>query len=126
MKKLNTQSLLVQTRELIRLVKEAEERYSKGKEEGTEYDFFEVVKPSVESFEQTVKSWLAESLPYIKANRPKYIYEEQLNSVEENANEIFMQSYFCKIHKKRFKDLTESVLYTLKNVEDDILKEDRA
>lgn len=37
-----------------------------------------------------------------------------------------MQSYFCKIHKKRFKDLTESVLYTLKNVEDDILKEDRA
>ncbi|MDE1392493.1 YppE family protein [Bacillus paralicheniformis] len=125
MKKLDTQSLLVQTRELIRLVKEAEERYSKGKEEGTEYDFFEVVKPSVERLEQTVKSWLAESLPYINANRPKYIYEEQLSSVEENANEIFMQSYFCKIHKKRFKDLTESILYTLKNVEDDILKEDR-
>ncbi|MEC2367522.1 YppE family protein [Bacillus licheniformis] len=126
MKKLDTQSLLIQTQDLIRLVKEAEERYRKGKEEGTEYDFFEVVKPSVERFQQTVKSWLAESLSYIKANRPKYIYEEQLNSVEENANEIFMQSYFCKIHKKRFKDLTESVLYTLNNVEDDILKEDRA
>ncbi|QHZ47386.1 YppE family protein [Bacillus sp. NSP9.1] len=119
------QSLLEKTRELIALAKEAEARYQKGREEGAEHDFFSVVKPSVERSEQAVKSWLQESLSYIKAYRPKYLYEEQLRAVEENLNEIVLQSYFGKIHKKRFKDLAESVLYTLKHLEDDIEKDDR-
>ncbi|WP_223831544.1 YppE family protein [Bacillus swezeyi] len=123
---LDIQSFLAKTQELIALTKEAEERYKKGREEGGEHDFFNVVKPSVERCEQAVKGWLRESFSYIKEYHPKYMYEEQLNSVEENLNEIVLQSYFCKIHKKRFKDLAESVLYTLKNIEDDILKGDRA
>ncbi|MCY8089578.1 YppE family protein [Bacillus sonorensis] len=122
---LDTQSLLVQTRELIRLANEAYKRYQKGREEGAEHDFFKVVKPAADQCEQAVKSWLSDSLAYVKEYHPKYIYEEQLRSVEENLNEIVMQSYFCKIHKKRIKDLTESVLYTLKNMEDDIQKGDR-
>ncbi|MEC0484635.1 YppE family protein [Bacillus glycinifermentans] len=122
---LDAQSLLEQTRELIRLAKEAHERYKKGKEEGAEHDFFKVVKPSADRCEKALQSWLNGSLAYVKEYRPKYIHEEQLRSVEENLNEIVLQSYFCKIHKKRFKDLTESVLYTLKNIEDDIQKGDR-
>ena len=51
---MDTQSLLIQTQDLIRLVKEAEERYRKGKEEGTEYDFFEGVE---DGFRQIFKAF---------------------------------------------------------------------
>ncbi|WP_216664760.1 YppE family protein [Bacillus sp. WMMC1349] len=110
------QSFLKQTQNLIHVTKEAADRYQIGEE----YDFFTTVKPAADRCEQTIKSWLENGLAYIEDHHPKYIYKEQLSAVEENLNEIVLQSYFCKIHKKRFRDLTESVLYTLKSIEEDL------
>ncbi|MDA1475276.1 YppE family protein [Bacillus changyiensis] len=113
---MDKQSFLKQTKNLIYVTKEAADRY----QIGDEYDFFKTVKPAADRCEQTIKSWLENGLAYIEDHHPKYIHKEQLSAVEENLKEIVLQSYFCKIHKKRFKDLTESVLYTLRSLEEDL------
>lgn len=46
---MQTQSLLELTEQMIEAALEAESRYQEGKETGRSYDFFDIIKPDVET-----------------------------------------------------------------------------
>ncbi|MCY8811358.1 YppE family protein [Bacillus atrophaeus] len=120
---LHIQAFLEKTKQMIEAAEKGAVRYEDGKENDRSYDFFATIKPAVEQNEELVSQWTENALEFIKIHRPKYIYEEQIHAVKENFLEIMLQSYVHHIHKKRYKDLTESVLYTLQTVKDEIAKE---
>ncbi|MFE9942688.1 YppE family protein [Bacillus velezensis] len=120
---MQTQSLLELTEQMIEAVLEAEKRYQDGKESGRSYDFFEIIKPDVEKRDRLCALWTEAALAFIRENRPKYVHHAQIKAVTENFGELMLQSYVHHIHKKRYRDLTESVLYTLRILRDEIEKE---
>ncbi|MGE6403951.1 YppE family protein [Bacillus velezensis] len=120
---MQTQSLLELTEQMIEAVLEAEKRYQDGKESGRSYDFFEIIKPNVEKRDRLCALWTEAALAFIQENRPKYVHHAQIQAVTENFGELMLQSYVHHIHKKRYRDLTESVLYTLRILRDEIEKE---
>ncbi|ASB65826.1 MULTISPECIES: YppE family protein [Bacillus] len=120
---MQTQSLLELTEQMIKAVLEAEKRYQDGKESGRSYDFFETIKPDVEKRDRLCALWTKAALAFIQENRPKYVHHAQIQAVTENFGELMLQSYVHHIHKKRYRDLTESVLYTLRILRDEIEKE---
>ncbi|OAZ59138.1 uncharacterized protein SRCM100169_03630 [Bacillus siamensis] len=120
---MQTQSLLELTVQMIEAALEADRRYQEGKETGRSYDFFDVIKPDVEKKDRLCAIWTEAALAFIQENRPKYVHHAQIQAVSENFGELILQSYVHHIHKKRYKDLTESVLYTLRISRDEIEKE---
>ncbi|AVM08301.1 YppE family protein [Bacillus velezensis] len=120
---MQTQSLLELTEQMIEAVLEAEKRYQDGKESGRAYDFFEIIKPDVGKRDRLCALWTEAALAFIQENRPKYVHHAQIQAVTENFGELMLQSYVHHIHKKRYRDLTESVLYTLRILRDEIEKE---
>lgn len=120
---MQTQSLLELTEQMIEAALEAESRYQEGKETGRSYDFFDIIKPDVEKKTGFARFGLKQPLAFIQENRPKYVHHAQIQAVTENFGELMLQSYVHHIHKKRYKDLTESVLYTLRILRDEIEKE---
>ncbi|MBT2575420.1 YppE family protein [Bacillus sp. ISL-51] len=120
---MQTQSLLKLTEQMIEAAIEADRRYQDGKEYDRSYDFFETIKPDVEKKDKLCALWIEKALPFIQTSRPKYVHQEQILAVKENFSELMLQSYVHHIHKKRYKDLTESVLYTLRICKDEVEKE---
>lgn len=108
----------------MKLLKKALIGIRKEKNSNHSYDFFETIKPAVEENDELAARWAEGALELIKVRRPKYVHKEQIEAVKDNFLELVLQSYVHHIHKKRFKDITESVLYTLHAVKDEIARED--
>lgn len=121
---LQPQTLLKVTEQMIEAAETGAARYQEGKENNHSYDFFETIKPAVEENDALAAHWAEGALEFIKARRPKYVHAEQIETAKDNFLELILQSYVHHIHKKRFKDITESVIYTLKTVKDEIASED--
>lgn len=118
------QTLLEMTEQMIEAAENGADRYQEGKESDLSYDFFETIKPAVEENDDLADRWAKGALELIKARRPKYVHKGQIETAKDNFQELILQSYVHHIHKKRFKDITESVLYTLHAVKDEIARED--
>lgn len=121
---LQPQTLLKVTEQMIEAAETGAARYLEGKENNHSYDFFETIKPAVEENDALAAHWAEGALEFIKARRPKYVHAEQIETAKDNFLELILQSYVHHIHKKRFKDITESVIYTLQTVKDEIASED--
>ena len=121
---LQPQTLLKVTEQMIEAAETGAARYQEGKENNHSYDFFETIKPAVEENDSLAAHWAEGTLEFIKARRPKYVHAEQIETAKDNFLELILQSYVHHIHKKRFKDITESVIYTLQTVRDEIASED--
>ncbi|AUS14257.1 DUF1798 domain-containing protein [Bacillus subtilis] len=119
-----SQTLLEMTEKMIEVAEKGADRYQEGKSSNHSYDFFEAIKPAVEENDELAARWAEGALELIKARRPKYVHKEQIETAKDNFLELVLQSYVHHIHKKRFKDITESVLYTLHAVKDEIARED--
>jgi len=112
------------TEQMIEVAEKGADRYQEGKNSNHSYDFFETIKPAVEENDELAARWAEGALELIKVRRPKYVHKEQIEAVKDNFLELVLQSYVHHIHKKRFKDITELVLYTLHAVKDEIARED--
>ncbi|QJC96582.1 YppE [Bacillus mojavensis] len=121
---LQPQTLLKLTEQMIEAAEKGAARYQEGKENNHSYDFYETIKPAVEENDSLAAHWAEGALEFIKARRPKYVHAEQIETAKDNFLELILQSYVHHIHKKRFKDITESVVYTLQTVKDEIASED--
>ncbi|MCE0740080.1 YppE family protein [Bacillus inaquosorum] len=121
---MQSQILLEMTEQMIEAAEKGADRYQEGKDSDLSYDFFETIKPAVEENDVLAARWAQGALELIKARRPKYVHREQIETAKDNFQELVLQSYVHHIHKKRFKDITESVLYTLHAVKDEIARED--
>ncbi len=60
----------------------------------------------------------------IKARRPKYVHKEQIETAKDNLWNWSFNHMFIIFIKNDSKDITESVLYTLQAVKDEIARED--
>ncbi|MBL3646769.1 YppE family protein [Bacillus vallismortis] len=121
---MQSQTLLEMTEQMIETAENGADRYQEGKDKNLSYDFFETIKPAVEENDDLAARWAQGALELVKARRPKYVHREQIETVKDNFLELVLQSYVHHIHKKRFKDITESVLYTLHAVKDEIARKD--
>ncbi|MEC2062845.1 YppE family protein [Bacillus inaquosorum] len=121
---MQSQTLLEMTEQMIEAAEKGADRYQEGKDSDLSYDFFETIKPAVEENDVLAARWAQGAIELIKARRPKYVHREQIETAKDNFQELVLQSYVHHIHKKRFKDITESVLYTLHAVKDEIARED--
>ncbi|AWM17383.1 YppE family protein [Bacillus inaquosorum] len=121
---MQSQTLLEMTEQMIEAAEKGADRYQEGKDSDLSYDFFETIKPAVEENDVLAARWAQGALELIKARRPKYVHREQIETAKDNFQELVLQSYVHHIHKKRFKDIAESVLYTLHAVKDEIARED--
>ncbi|MGF7532855.1 YppE family protein [Bacillus mexicanus] len=121
---MQSQTLLEMTKQMIEAAEKGADRYQEGKDNDHSYDFFDTIKPAVEENDELANSWAQGAFEWIKASRPKYVHKEQIETVKDHFLELVLQSYVHHIHKKRFKDITESVLYTLHAVKDEIERED--
>ncbi|MEG7333016.1 DUF1798 family protein [Bacillus subtilis] len=121
---MQSQTLLEMTEQMIEAAENGADRYQEGKDKNLSYDFFETIKPAVEENDDLAARWAQGALELVKARRPKYVHREQIETVKDNFLELVLQSYVHHIHKKRFKDITESVLYTLHAVKDEIARKD--
>ncbi|MEG7381111.1 YppE family protein [Bacillus subtilis] len=121
---MQSQTLLEMTEQMIEAAENGAYRYQEGKDKNLSYDFFETIKPAVEENDDLAARWAQGALELVKARRPKYVHREQIETVKDNFLELVLQSYVHHIHKKRFKDITESVLYTLHAVKDEIARKD--
>ncbi|ARV43747.1 hypothetical protein BCV50_01475 [Bacillus subtilis] len=121
---MQSQTLLEMTEQMIEAAEKGADRYQEGKDSDLSYDFFETIKPAVEENDVLAARWAQGALELIKARHPKYVHREQIETAKDNFQELVLQSYVHHIHKKRFKDITESVLYTLHAVKDEIARED--
>ncbi|MGG0023755.1 YppE family protein [Bacillus inaquosorum] len=121
---MQSQTLLEMTEQMIEAAEKGADRYQEGKDSDLSYDFFETIKPAVEENDVLAARWAQGALDLIKARRPKYVHREQIETAKDNFQELVLQSYVHHIHKKRFKDIAESVLYTLHAVKDEIARED--
>lgn len=104
--------------EMLRLLEESVNRYNERKGRDILVDFYKEVQPAVQDSSKKIEEWTDKARQYVSEKRPKYLHISQIDAVKENVNEVVMQSFFCKIHVKRFKDLSESVQYTLKMLQD--------
>ncbi|MGG3575023.1 DUF1798 family protein [Bacillus gobiensis] len=104
--------------EMLCLLKESVNRYNERKGKDIPVDFYKEVQPAVQESTQIIDTWTENATRYISEKRPRYLHVSQIEAVKENLNEVVLQSFFCKIHLKRFKDLSESVQYTLKTLKD--------
>ncbi|QIW80405.1 YppE family protein [Bacillus tequilensis] len=121
---MQSQTLLEMTEQMIEAAEKGADRYQEGKKSDHSYDFFETIKPAVEENDDLAVRWAKGALELIEARRPKYVHKEQIETAKDHFLELILQSYVHHIHKKRFKDITESVLYTLHAVKDELTRED--
>lgn len=106
-------NLLKQTETLLQESEECKSRFFKMREENLSPDFFQDVKPHADYIQQLLQQWRQNVLLWIKDNHPKYIYEQQIDSVVEGMNQVVVQSFYKETSKKRFLQLIHSIQYTL-------------
>ncbi|WP_332693201.1 YppE family protein [Halalkalibacter lacteus] len=107
--------LLVLTKELNRLNKEAETFYVEKarKEEKYEPDFFGVVKPFADQVDQIRIEWLPLALMFVQEEKPLHLHPSQLQQTEENLEIVAIKSFYKETSRKRQMETFKSVEYVL-------------
>ncbi len=85
-------------------------------EEGYEPDFFGEVKPYVDEFYPKKDEWQELCKQWIKEEKPKYIAPNQIDSTEENLNNVVLQSFYKDTKVKRFKQMYQANKYVLESI----------
>ncbi|WP_456278588.1 YppE family protein [Bacillus sp. AK128] len=110
-------------KELVRLTlqlqqynQELEEIFERVKQTGEAEDFFMTVKPFADKVRDCLEEWESFVLPWIKKEKPKYFYQQQVDNLKENITTVSVQAFFPKTSMKRFKELIRSNQYTLDSI----------
>jgi hypothetical protein len=79
-------------------------------------DFFMTVKPFADKVKDVLEQWESFVLIWIKKEKPKYFYQQQVENLKENITTVSVQAFFPKTGAKRFKELIRSNQYTLDSI----------
>lgn len=102
-----------QTEKLLQECENCKNRFRKMREENRSPNFFFDVKPYAEIIQALLLEWKQNALLWIKENKPKYVHEQQIESVVESMNQFVVQSFYKETSKKKFLQSIYSVEYTL-------------
>ncbi|WNS73993.1 YppE family protein [Bacillus sp. DTU_2020_1000418_1_SI_GHA_SEK_038] len=89
------------------------ERYDKARELQKSGDFYKEVKPFADEVKITNDEWKKKAVQWIKLNRPKNLFVQQIESTYENIEAISVQAFYPETSKSRFTNLIVSSQYVL-------------
>ncbi|MGP4075287.1 YppE family protein [Halobacillus sp. K22] len=84
--------------------------------------FFKKVKEETSPMFELNSRWSEEAEEYVK-NRRASVHPNQIKSTNENIEMIILHSYYVDVHRKRFKELYQSVHYVLDMILNDMKNE---
>lgn len=102
-----------QTEQLLQECETCKNRFFQMREKDVTPDFFQDVKPYADSIQLQLLEWKENAILWIQEYKPKYLHEQQIESVVENMNQFVVQSFYKETSKKRFLQSIHSVQYTL-------------
>ncbi|TGB04566.1 DUF1798 family protein [Halobacillus salinus] len=112
-----------ETEQLKQIIEERHKLFinSEGPVDKTDRELFERVKEETKPMFDLNNSWLENAEVFVK-NRHTSVHPNQVKSTHENIEMIILHSYYLDVHRKRFKELYQSVHYVLDMILDDINK----
>lgn len=90
--------------------------YLLNRKEQQPFDFYKNMKPFVDEAKQRAEDFLILALPWVSANRPRYLGELQLRQAADNIQMTAVSAFNGKSFYKHFVDHYESTKYTLTKV----------
>ncbi|ARD49482.1 hypothetical protein SporoP37_15620 [Sporosarcina sp. P37] len=106
------------TRLLLTICDECEQRFYRMRETGHEPDFFKEVKPYADASHQAIAKWAEEMKTWIQDEKPRYVHEVQIDSLKDSMTQFVVQSFYKATGKKRFILSIRAARYTLQTVLD--------
>lgn len=107
----NKQKLVFLTRRLLDLTELAKQQYRDVKETGDSPDFEKIVKPFADDVRNTVNEWKVLAVKWINAERPNYVYENQINTTVNLMEALSVQVFFPNTSKKHVLSSIQSTEY---------------
>lgn len=114
----NEESLLQLTKELVTYLDQIEAKFQSVKESGEKSDFFAVVKPFADEVKEVNDRWRDSAIDWIDVERPKNIFEKQIQSTYEQIEMLSVQAFFPDTSRTRFVNYLQSVRFILNTVMD--------
>lgn len=114
-------SLQQDTMQLKQIIEERHQQFveSEGSVDKSDRSFFDQVKEETRSMFELNNRWFEKAEVFVK-NRHTSVHPNQVQSTHENIEMLILHSYYLDVHRKRFKELYQSVHYVLDMVLDDI------
>ncbi|OEH92992.1 DUF1798 family protein [Bacillus solimangrovi] len=78
-----------------------------------EPDFYHDVKPFVDTLRVDADKWRDLALDWVKHERPLYIHSINIEDTHENLIHTSLQTFYHDVKEKRYKEMTESIMYTI-------------
>lgn len=111
-------SKIEDTKLLLTICDECEQRFYRMRETDHEPDFFEEVKPYADTSHQAIAQWAEEMKVWIQKEKPRYVHEVQVDSLKDSMTQFVVQSFYKATGKKRFILSIRAARYTLQTVLD--------
>ncbi|WP_342537232.1 YppE family protein [Sporosarcina sp. FSL K6-3508] len=109
-------SLVEETKSLLAICDECEQRFYTMRETGHSPEFFEEVKPYADRSHRAIADWSADMKVWIKVAKPRYVHEVQIDSLKDSMTQFVVQSFYKETGKKRFILSINAARYTLQTV----------
>ncbi|PIC75405.1 YppE family protein [Sporosarcina sp. P17b] len=109
---------ITDTKLLLTICDECEQRFYRMRETDHEPDFFGEVKPYADRSHKAIADWADEMKVWIKKEKPLYVHEVQIDSLKDSMTQFVVQSFYKATGKKRFILSIRAARYTLQTVLD--------
>lgn len=116
---------IADTKVLLAICNECEQRFYRMRETDHEPDFFGEVKPYADESHQAIAAWADEMKEWIREKKPIYVHEVQIDSLKDSMTQFVVQSFYKATGKKRFILSIRAARYTLQTVLDAMKDEER-
>ncbi|MDV6377708.1 YppE family protein [Sporosarcina sp. GW1-11] len=104
------------TRVLLSICDECEERFYKMRETEHVPDFFGEVKPYADVSHKAITDWSDQMKVWIAKEKPRYVHAVQIDSLKDSMTQFVVQSFYKETGKKRFILSINAARYTLQTV----------
>ncbi|MCU9613673.1 YppE family protein [Caldibacillus lycopersici] len=119
------EELIIGTEKMKDYLTKTDEIYESVRETKEEADFYSTIKPFVDEIHEYSEQWCEQASNWVKENKPRNIYPQQLDAAKENLREICVQAFFPKTSYSRFKHNVHSINYTLEKLLTEIRKKEK-
>ena len=109
-------NIVALSKKLLVDVETAHKRFQYSKEEGVRGDFHAEVKPFADEVKSASDAWRELAGKWIRANRPKNLHANQIETAADYLEVISVQAFFPETSKKRFLDQLQSVEFILNSM----------
>ncbi|MEH7176641.1 DUF1798 family protein [Neobacillus vireti] len=111
-----SEEILQLTKKLLHYNQLALKYYEEAREEATEHDFHQVVKPFANTVKELTVEWSALMKNWLAVSPQKHIHLKQIDSTSEHMEQLSIQAFFPKTSRSRFLNANRTVEFFLLEV----------